>query len=85
MNTALTRHDQPILQLDGAPQGYGLARCSRPRVWSGGLDPREFMLARMAALRAVLAEYQVHYNTARPHQGIAQRVPTTNATLIPRP
>jgi putative transposase len=26
-------------------------------------------------LRAVLAEYQVHYNMARPHQGIAQRVP----------
>jgi len=26
-------------------------------------------------LRVVLAEYQVHYNTARPHQGIAQRVP----------
>jgi putative transposase len=26
-------------------------------------------------LRAVLIEYQVHYNTARPHQGIAQRVP----------
>jgi putative transposase len=26
-------------------------------------------------LRAVLAEYQVHYSTARPHQGIAQRVP----------
>jgi putative transposase len=26
-------------------------------------------------LRGVLAEYQVHYNTARPHQGIAQRVP----------
>jgi len=28
-----------------------------------------------AHLRAVLIEYQVHYNTARPHQGIAQRVP----------
>jgi putative transposase len=28
-----------------------------------------------AHLRAVLAEYQVRYNTARPHQGIAQRVP----------
>ena len=27
-----------------------------------------------AHLRAVLAEYQAHYNTARPHQGIAQRV-----------
>jgi putative transposase len=28
-----------------------------------------------AHLRAVLIEYQVHYSTARPHQGIAQRVP----------
>ena len=28
-----------------------------------------------AHLRAVLTEYQVHYNSARPHQGIAQRVP----------
>jgi transposase InsO family protein len=28
-----------------------------------------------AHLRAVLTEYQVHYNMARPHQGIAQRVP----------
>jgi putative transposase len=26
-------------------------------------------------LHAVLTEYQAHYNTARPHQGIAQRVP----------
>jgi hypothetical protein len=26
-------------------------------------------------LRTVLTEYQVRYNTARPHQGIAQRVP----------
>jgi transposase InsO family protein len=28
-----------------------------------------------AHLRAILIEYQVQYNTARPHQGIAQRVP----------
>src|SRR5690348_547836 len=28
-----------------------------------------------AHLRAALIEYQVHYNTARPHQGIAQRIP----------
>jgi transposase InsO family protein len=28
-----------------------------------------------AHLRTVLAEYQAHYNTARPHQGIAQRIP----------
>jgi putative transposase len=28
-----------------------------------------------AHLRAVLAEYQEHYNTARPHQGIGQRIP----------
>jgi putative transposase len=26
-------------------------------------------------LRAILAEYQEHYNTARPHQGLHQRVP----------
>jgi putative transposase len=26
-------------------------------------------------LRAVLADYQAHCNMARPHQGIAQRVP----------
>ncbi|MGH3254297.1 MAG: integrase core domain-containing protein [Streptosporangiaceae bacterium] len=26
-------------------------------------------------LRAVLTEYQLHYNTARPHQGIGQQVP----------
>jgi len=28
-----------------------------------------------AHLRAVLAEYQDHYNAARPHQGIGQRIP----------
>jgi putative transposase len=28
-----------------------------------------------AHLRAFLTEYQTHYNTARPHQGIAQHVP----------
>jgi putative transposase len=32
-------------------------------------------------LRAVLIEYQAHYNTARPHQGIAQRVPAMGAKL----
>jgi hypothetical protein len=28
-----------------------------------------------AHLRAVLIKYQAHYNSARPHQGIAQHVP----------
>jgi putative transposase len=28
-----------------------------------------------AHLRSVLAEYQAHYNNARPHQGIGQRIP----------
>jgi hypothetical protein len=28
-----------------------------------------------AQLRAVLTEYQTHYNTARPRRGIAQHVP----------
>ena len=31
-----------------------------------------------AHLRAVLAEYQEHYNTARPHQGIGQRIPDSD-------
>jgi transposase InsO family protein len=33
------------------------------------------LILNQAHLRAVLAEYQAHYNTARPHQGIDQRVP----------
>jgi hypothetical protein len=36
-------------------------------------------------LRAVLAEYQAHYNMARPHQGIAQHVPERNMTLAAAP
>ncbi|HEY1000587.1 MAG TPA: integrase core domain-containing protein [Streptosporangiaceae bacterium] len=31
-----------------------------------------------AHLRAVLTEYQTHYNTARPYQGIEQQVPHIN-------
>jgi len=33
------------------------------------------LILNKAHLRAILAEYQEHYNTARPHQGIDQRVP----------
>jgi hypothetical protein len=36
-----------------------------------------------AHLRAILTEYQVHYNTSRPHQGIAQRVPDTECDTQP--
>jgi putative transposase len=36
-----------------------------------------------AHLRAVLAEYQEHYNTARPHQGIAQRIPDGDPDTSP--
>ena len=37
--------------------------------------PGHMLILGEAHLRAVLAEYQAHYNSARPHQGIAQRVP----------
>jgi transposase InsO family protein len=37
--------------------------------------PDRTLILDQAHLRAVLAEYQEHYNTARPHQGIGQRVP----------
>ena len=40
------------------------------------------LILNQAHLRAVLAEYQEHYNTARPHQGIGQRVPDPG--LAPR-
>jgi putative transposase len=33
------------------------------------------------SLRAVLADYQEHYNTARPHQGIGPRVPNDDPGL----
>jgi hypothetical protein len=36
-------------------------------------------------LASRLTEYQVHYNMARPHQGIAQRVPTTSAAQAAPP
>ena len=39
------------------------------------LPDRNFILGE-AHLRAILAEYQQHYNTARPHQGINQLVPS---------
>ncbi len=39
--------------------------------------PDRSLILGEAHLRAVLAEYQEHDNTARPHQGIDQRVPDT--------
>jgi transposase len=35
-------------------------------------------------LQAILAEYQAHYNTARPHQGIAQRAPDDKPDVLRR-
>jgi transposase InsO family protein len=36
-----------------------------------------------AHLHAVVTEYQLHYNSARPHQGIAQRVPDSGHDAPP--
>ena len=38
-----------------------------------------------AHLRAVLAEYQVHYNTARPHRASPSASPTANTTVATSP
>jgi putative transposase len=44
------------------------------------------LILNQAHLRAVLAGYQEHYHTARPHQGIDQRVPdVTPAPASPQP
>jgi Integrase core domain len=45
--------------------------------------PGRTLILSQAHLRGVLAEYQEHYNTARPHQGIGQRVPW-RCSLSPR-
>jgi transposase InsO family protein len=42
------------------------------------------LILNVVHLRAVLIEYQAHYKSARPHQGIAQRVRTPDATLPAR-
>jgi len=50
------------------------------------------LILSQAHLRTVLTEYQAHYNSARPHQGIGQRIPnraheeprTTAASLDPQ-
>jgi transposase InsO family protein len=42
------------------------------------LDP--ILILNQSHLRAVLTDYQEHYNTARPHQGLGQRVPDGDPT-----
>jgi putative transposase len=41
------------------------------------------LILNQAQLRTVLAEYQGHYNTARPHQGLDQRIPYPAPGIIP--
>jgi hypothetical protein len=43
------------------------------------------LILNRAHLRAVLAEYQEHYNTAQPHQGIGQRIPDGDPRPRSRP
>ena len=38
------------------------------------------LILNQSHLRAVLDEYQEHYNSARPHQGIGQRIPDGDPT-----
>jgi putative transposase len=51
------------------------AICERPVGTLRRELPGRVLIPGEAHLRTVLAEYPVHCNTARPHQGIAQRVP----------
>ena len=56
------------------PRRHPAPRAPRPRA-----DPRR------GTPIHVLAEYQLHYNTAPPHQGIAQRAPQTTNVSLPAP
>ena len=42
--------------------------------------PDRILILNQSHLRAVLTDYQEHYNTARPHQAIGQRVPDGDPT-----
>jgi hypothetical protein len=64
-------------------------QCSRPVICERleGTLRREFpgrvLIPGETHLRAVLTDYQAHYNTARPHQGTAQRVPADEPDAHP--
>jgi len=45
--------------------------------------PGRMLILGEAHLRTILTGYQAHYNTARPHQGIAQRVPADEPDAHP--
>ena len=66
------RHQDPAGRGPGSPDERDLRTPSR-RLCCELLD--RMLILSQAHLRAVLIEYQVHYDTARLHQGIAQRVP----------
>ncbi len=51
------------------------AICERPVGTLRRELPGRVLILGQAHLHAVLAEYQTHYNTARPHQSITQHVP----------
>jgi hypothetical protein len=51
------------------------ATCETTRRHPAPRTPRPHAILGEQHLRVVLTEYQAHYDTARPHQGIAQRVP----------
>ena len=70
-------------ELNASASGRAAEPVSRTRLGAGrsgdDLLPCALLLDRVLILReghlrAVLTEYQVHYNAARSHQGIAQRV-----------
>jgi hypothetical protein len=72
----LARHRKEL----GTRKGTRSLGCYRQALfglaWSSGCSPVLVLVLGEAHLRAILAEYQQHYNTARPHQGINQRVPS---------
>jgi putative transposase len=75
-----SRHQNPGQRRPGTPDERDLRA---PRRHPAPRSPRPDVILGQAHLRAVIMEYQTHYNTARPHQGIAQHVPDADRD-IPR-
>jgi hypothetical protein len=66
-----------IAGITANPDGAWTAQQARNLVMALGerLEQMRLLILNEAQLRAVLGEFAEHYNVARPHQGIGQRVP----------
>ena len=75
--TSAPRRSSGTITFNGRPSRSSQCSCAR----RGRRCPQGSAVGAEQRYERVLAEYQMHYNAARPHQGIAQRVPEDERAL----